>query len=545
MGKPDSPAKPQSPSETATDCQEEGAPSKRPEPISVVVVPGFTPLVPTEVETLLRRRLRIGVLIVIAGISFEVLALTLGPIFFSSSGFLPLALVANVVVLVVTGAVAKRLWGQRELSLSQLRVIELISLGALIGIESWAQYRILQAWLPAFAAIGEFPVIVLAHSSSLFWVTTIVGYGAFIPNTWHRCIAVLTIVASLPLAIAAFVGLSGDEVPIRMASRFLLQMGMWLAIAVTISVYGSHRIEVLRQQASEARKLGQYQLKKRLGAGGMGEVHLAEHVLLQRPCAVKLIRPGRTVDSMELRRFEREVRATATLTHPNTVQIFDYGHTEDGTFYYAMEYLPGLTLEQLVKQHGPLVPSRAVYFVRQICGALREAHAIGLIHRDIKPSNVMICARGGLHDTAKLLDFGLVLAQRGNRDSEKLTQDGAIAGTPAYMSPEQIDRHNKTDLRSDIYSVGALTYFLLTGQPPFAGLSPAKTLAAHLYEMPAPLTRHRLDVPLELEAIVLRCMAKNPADRFPDARSLDSALADCHAVGQWTEQEAADWWRFQ
>src|SRR5262249_8147993 len=151
--------------------------------------------------------------------------------------------------------------------------------------------------------------------------------------------------------------------------------------------------------------------QEKIGGGGMGEVYLADHVLLRRPCAIKLIHPVRAGDPAALQRFEREVRATARLTHPNTVQVVDYGHTPDGTFYYVMEYLPGITLEQLVKQYGPLEPERAVHFLRQLCGALAEAHAIGLIHRDIKPNNVIVCERGGFHDVSKLLDFGLVLAQ--------------------------------------------------------------------------------------------------------------------------------------
>src|SRR5262249_52007665 len=173
----------------------------------------------------------------------------------------------------------------------------------------------------------------------------------------------------------------------------------------------------------EARKLGQYVLRQRLGSGGMGEVYLAEHVLLRRPCAVKLIRPDRTTDSNSLLRFEREVQATATLNHPNTVQIFDYGHAEDGTFYYAMEYLPGLNLEELVKRHGPLPPERALHLLRQVCGALHEAHAGGLIHRDIKPSNIITCERGGLHDVAKLLDFGLVRLHGAGGGADPPTQE--------------------------------------------------------------------------------------------------------------------------
>jgi serine/threonine-protein kinase len=318
---------------------------------------------------------------------------------------------------------------------------------------------------------------------------------------------------------------------------------MMLLVAASVVTFGAHRIETLRREAAAARKLGQYQLRHCLGVGGMGEVHLAEHVLLRRPCAIKLIRPERVGVAKNLQRFEREVQTTATLTHPNTVQIFDYGHAEDGTFYYVMEYLPGLTLEQLVKQHGPLPVARVVHFLRQVCGALREAHAAGLIHRDIKPGNIMICERGGFHDVAKLLDFGLVLDQRLGPDGERLTHEGAIAGTPAYMSPEQALGREDLDARSDIYGVGCLAYFLLTGQPPFAGRSAVEMLAAHLYEPPAPLTNRRPDVTEEVQTVVLRCLAKNPAERFASAQDLGRALADCPTAAQWTEEEGAGWWR--
>jgi serine/threonine-protein kinase len=221
------------------------------------------------------------------------------------------------------------------------------------------------------------------------------------------------------------------------------------------------------------------------------------------------------------------------------VQVYDYGHTEDGTFYYVMEYLPGSTLEALVKQAGPLPPARAIHFLRQVCGALAEAHAAGLIHRDIKPGNVMICARGGTPDVAKLLDFGLVLPPAGDVKSDKLTQDGTVAGTPAYLSPEQAGGQGAVDARSDIYSVGALAYFLLTGLPPFAGRTGMKVIAAHLYEEPEPLSRRRSDVPADLEAVILRCLAKDPDARFPDAESLHAALSSCAAAGQWTAEPGA------
>src|SRR5262249_15529075 len=237
--------------------------------------------------------------------------------------------------------------------------------------------------------------------------------------------------------------------------------------------------------------------------------------------------PDRAGDTRNLQRFEREVKVTATLTHPNTVQVYDYGHAEDGTFYYVMEYLPGLTLEELVKREGPLPPARAIHFLRQVCGALKEAHSRGLIHRDIKPGNVMICERGGVPGVARLLDFGLVLPPVSEPDGEKLTQDGTVTGTPAYLSPEQAGGQEQVDARSDIYSLGALAYFLLTGRPPFAGHSGVKMLAAHLYEEPERLSARRPGVPADLEAVVLRCLVKERGERFPDVESLDAALAAC------------------
>jgi serine/threonine-protein kinase len=322
--------------------------------------------------------------------------------------------------------------------------------------------------------------------------------------------------------------------------EFLVTLGWWIGLGAVTSLFGSHKLTQYRRAAAEARRLGPYTLVRKLGAGGMGEVYLAEHRLLKRPCAVKLIRPDRAADDAELRRFEREVQATAALTHPNAVTVFDYGHTPDGTFYYAMEYLPGLNLQHLVERHGPLPPGRAVHLLRQVCGALGEAHAVGLIHRDIKPGNVIVCERGGTPDVAKLLDFGLVRDVR--TGGAELTQDGVVAGTPSYMAPEQA-RGERVDARTDVYAVGGLAYYLLTGRPPFSGPTPLQVVAAQLYETPAPPSRHRPDVPADLETVVLRCLAKAPADRFPDVAGLDAALAACACAGQWSAAEAAAWGR--
>jgi serine/threonine-protein kinase len=452
---------------------------------------------------------------------------------------------------VVFAAMTGLLWRARSLSIGQLRAIETIIFCVALADPAWALFCdfFVTRGLVVFVGLAPSPdflngfMLLLGGYWSLRFFVLIVGYSTLIPCSWRRCTLMVGAAGITPLLIGGAGIFRGGVDLGAYLQWFLLPMGLFLAVAAIISVYGSHRISVLRRQAFEARQLGQYQLKGRLGSGGMGEVYLAEHLLLRRPCAIKLIRPDQVGDPKNLVRFEREVQATATLTHPNTVQLFDYGHAEDGTFYYVMEYLPGLTLEQLVKEHGPLPPARAVHFLRQVCGALEEAHAIGLIHRDLKPGNVMVCQRGGVHDVAKLLDFGLVLPQGVDPDGERLTQEGAIAGTPAYMSPEQASGRENLDARSDIYSVGGLAYFLLAGQSPFAGRSAVRMLAAHMYEPPAPLTNRWPEVTEELEAIVLRCLAKDPAERFASAATLKKALAGCPAAGRWTEEEAACWWR--
>jgi hypothetical protein len=498
-----------------------------------------------ELQTLLWQRLR--VIATIAAIGFglsalqQLLALRTSP----DAGLLEFVgrrpwVMSALILSIAYVAMAATLWRKRPQSLPVLRLYELFIFGGGIvffGYENW-NFLNNRGFLPEVLKFDN----ALANSQNLLWFAIIVAYGTLIPNTGRRCALVVGFVALVALALngasLAANALSGTDF-----IRYLIQMGIWLFAAITIATVGSHRLERLRREAFAARRLGQYQLKERLGAGGMGEVYLGEHLLLRRPCAIKLIRAERAGEPQQLHRFEREVRATATLTHPNTVQIYDYGHAEDGTFYYAMEYLPGLTLDQLLQQHGPLPPARAIHLLRQLCGSLQEAHGIGLIHRDIKPGNVMICDRGGVHDVAKLLDFGLVLAQREGQDGEKLTQEGTIAGTPAYMSPEQAGGKEDLDPRSDIYSLGCVAYFLLTGQSPFAGRSPMRMLAAHLYEPPTPLRQHRPDIPEELQAIVLRCLAKEPAGRFPSTQSLENALGGCHSAGQWTQGDAVVWWR--
>jgi serine/threonine-protein kinase len=276
--------------------------------------------------------------------------------------------------------------------------------------------------------------------------------------------------------------------------------------------------------------------------GGMGEVYLAEHRLLKRPCVVKLIRPDKAGNPTNLARFQREVRATAKLSHWNTVEIFDYGCTADGTFFYVMEYLPGMSLAEIVERFGPMPPERVIYLLRQTCDALSEAHAAGLIHRDIKPANIFAAQRGGVYDVAKLLDFGLVKPVIEDQPIH-LTADGSIAGSPLFMSPEQALGDAKPDARSDIYSLGAVGYYLLTGRPPFESDKPIKVLFAHAHEPVLPPTKLLPGIPADLEQVILRCLAKKPAERFQSAAVLRDALTACERADRWNRASAAAWWK--
>jgi serine/threonine-protein kinase len=462
------------------------------------------------------------------------------------AAFVRFALISHGLPLAVSVCTAVWLHRSPPASVRSLRALELLLIGTVAAMILWGMAY--PEWYSLLEAGEETPRSVRAfqgayvESTSLRWFALLVGYGALIPNTWRRCAAVVSVLTASPLLLFALLSIWARPLESEVALDVFSGLAVWLGVAAALVVFTAYRIELLREEAACARKLGQYVLKDRLGAGGMGEVYLAEHVLLRRPCAVKFVRRERAGDPQHLRRFEREVRLTASLTHPNTVQVFDYGHTDDGTFYYVMEYLNGLTLDEIVRRYGPLPSERVVYLLRQVCAALREAHGVGLIHRDIKPSNVRVCERGGRHDVVKLLDFGLVLPVSPTLEDDKLTQEGTVTGTPAYMSPEQAGGSQTLDARSDIYSVGALAYFLLTGRPPFVCASPVRTLAAHLYEAPKPPTMSRADISPDVEAVVLRCLEKNRADRFPDVDTLDRTLACCCPSESWSEADAAIWW---
>jgi len=376
----------------------------------------------------------------------------------------------------------------------------------------------------------------------IFWNCLIFTYAMYIPNQWRRATAMIGTMAIMPVAMCIFQKWQNPLVSDVIDMYLLVEIALIMLVSGSAAIYGTHKINYLRREAFEAKQLGHYRLKRLLGSGGMGEVYLGEHQLLKRPCAIKVIRPGRTNDPNVLARFEREVQATAHLTHWNTVEIFDYGRTEDGTFFYVMEYLPGLALAELVKGHGPLPASRAIHLLRQACDALHEAHAANLVHRDIKPGNIFISQRGGIHDVVKLLDFGLVKAVSGD-ESVELTQDGAITGSPLYMAPEQAMDTRKPDGRSDIYALGAVAYFMLTGRPPFEGEKAIQIIFAHANEEVVPPSRLNPQVPEDLEQVVLRCLEKKPEDRFANVEQLGKALRACENGRPWDSDLAAQWWR--
>jgi len=322
---------------------------------------------------------------------------------------------------------------------------------------------------------------------------------------------------------------------------FALLIASSVAIFIfTIFVAKANR--AARIAAIEAKRLGQYTLDEKLGEGGMGMVYRAHHAMLHRPTAVKLLSVEKT-NSQSLARFEREVQLTSRLNHPNTIAIYDYGRTPEDIFYYAMEFLQGINLEDLVKQYGPQSEGRVIYILDQICGSLAEAHAIELIHRDIKPANIMLTERGGLHDFVKVLDFGLAKALDAKKSSS-VTSAGTFTGTPLYMSPESIEHPDHVDARGDLYAVGAVGYFLLTGTPVFDAESVISILQKHVSATPdTPSTRLGSAISADLERVILRCLSKSVADRPQTARELADELALCRSASEWTRKEADQWWR--
>jgi serine/threonine-protein kinase len=397
-----------------------------------------------------------------------------------------------------------------------------------------AAVHVAMAFLHAYVNVlgrGNLPVIV-------GMLLILHGRAVLVPSTARRT-AILGAAALLPaLAAGHWVARQGSPVP---AAVETLTCTMFAVTALALAVIVSHVIYGLRAEVRAARRLGRYTLEELIGKGGMGAVYRASHAMLRRPTAVKLLPPERAGEQ-NLDRFEREVQLTSRLTHPNTVAIYDYGRTPEGIFYYAMEYLDGIDLAELVRLDGPLPPGRVIHVLVQVCNALAEAHAIGLIHRDIKPANILLCERGRVSDMVKVVDFGLVKELHAGPGAN-VTQADAITGTPLYLSPEAI-AGAKIDARADLYAVGAVGFFLLTGTPVFDGATVMQVCAHHLHTAPPrPSERARRPLPGDLEAVVLACLEKEPARRPADAEALAARLAACAAAAEWTGDDAKRWWR--
>jgi hypothetical protein len=326
----------------------------------------------------------------------------------------------------------------------------------------------------------------------------------------------------------------------RMHRGIFALLGALVAAVFGATLYMTRSERQAREAALAAKKVGQYHLESKLGQGGMGVVYRGQHALLRRPTAIKLLDPARTNED-SISRFEREVRLTSQLNHPNTITIYDYGRTNEGVFFYAMELLEGLDLETLVQRYGAQPPARVIHLLRQICGSLAEAHRTGLIHRDIKPGNIMLTQRGGVFDFIKVLDFGLVKAV--SSSELNLTAANSLTGTPLYMSPEAIERPDEVDARSDLYAVGAVGYFLLTGLPVFPGTSVVEICMQQVSATPKrPSDRLGREVPMELEDLLLQCLAKQAGDRPQSATELMRRLQTVPLDPPWTEIDAEKWW---
>ncbi len=389
-----------------------------------------------------------------------------------------------------------------------------------------------------YVEIGDVPYVT--------WVTPlIIFFPLIVPSPPHMTlIAAITAATTRPLGLAVLEGVAGFEIP---AIRYVAS-SVSPALAVALAYLGSRIVYGMNVDLAEARKLGCYALESRLGEGGMGEVWRANHCLLARPAAVKFIRPEVVARDPEsqgtmLARFEQEAQVTASMSSPHTIQVYDFGIEQGGTFYYVMELLRGLDMDALVKRFGPLPPARSIYLLEQICDSLGEAHENGLIHRDVKPANVYVCRYGRQVDWVKVLDFGLVkLHHHDGSEDVKLTAEFSAGGTPAFIAPEQV-AGEEVDGRADIYSLGCVAFWMLTATHVFEGSSGLQTMVKHVRERPpAPSSRTEQSIPPALDQIVLKCLEKDPSRRPQTVDALADMLAACDGAAEWTQHSAARWW---
>jgi serine/threonine protein kinase len=391
-----------------------------------------------------------------------------------------------------------------------------------------------------FLMLGDLGTISGVFENLIGFICILLLRSLIVPSTVKR-----TLLCGLLMCGPTILGVAlGSHRFDHQALSWITMVGFsinWSVIALIFSCVASATLYGLRREVRDARRLGQYTLGEKLGEGGMGVVYRASHAMLRRPTAIKLLADG---GDASLARFEQEVHLLAGLSHPNIVTVHDYGRTADGSFYYAMELLDGMDLEKLVAADGPQSPERVIHIVRQVARGLHEAHDVGLVHRDIKPANVFLCRRWGEPDAVKVLDCGLAKNKADPRTS--LSAHNVVLGTPLYISPEALNGTATIDARSDIYSLGAVAYYMLTAEPVFIGSSIFEVCLQHLTSAPVvPSERLGRTVPADLEAIVLRCLAKSTADRYSDAAELERALAACAAADDWSAARAQAWWQLR
>ncbi len=389
-----------------------------------------------------------------------------------------------------------------------------------------------------------------AGGFGLSWVAVwVMLFSVAVPAPTRVAVIVAALsLATVPASYALNTAL-GMNVPLR-GEQFFFNLVFPYLIVLLMAYVGARVVSRLGAAVRQARELGSYRLVERLGRGGMGEVWRAEHRLLARPAAIKLIRPevlgANTPEARQLlvRRFKREAQATAMLRSAHTIALYDFGVSDDGTFYHVMELLGGYDLHALVGRFGPVPAERAVYLLRQVCDSLGEAHEAGLIHRDIKPANIYACRYGRAVDVVKVLDFGLVKHTHATEPGAELVTAGQLAGgTPAFMAPEQALGEDRVDARSDLYAVGCVGYWLLTGTLVFEGATPLETIVMHVHAEPdLPSRRTHLPIPPELEALILTCLAKDPAARPATADELGARLGTVPLERVWTAERAREWW---
>lgn len=525
-----------------------GALGKGPATITV----GAQPEISSETESLLRGRMQVGSWMIL----FGVLAFVIRDVISPNAVLETLAdwwnrFGARVLLILFYAGTIVLLRSSRRLSLRQLRGLEVAILWAVaLWFASDRLYYIRRAIEEENAADAVFAI----SFAVIFYFALMSAYGFFAPNTWRRALRMTSLIALTPLSVLVIIVVSDSG-----AASFLLSTGnaaieissmaMMLGIGVMINTWGAHRIHTLRLEVHEAKRLGQYRLSERIGRGGMGEVWKAEHRLLARPAAIKLIKPE-MIDASDpavahdfMRSFEREAQTTASLRSVHTVELYDFGITADSAFYYVMELLDGRDLESLVKQFGALEPERVVYLLDQVCDSLAEAHDKGLVHRDIKPANIYVCRMGRQADFVKVLDFGLVKVRSRDGDGRSAGEsESVIVGTPLYIAPEMIVG-TEVDARADIYSLGCVGYWLLTARPVFEGNTTAEIVAKHVKEAAvAPTQRVEWEIPAMLEQVILACLEKDPAARPQSADELAGELRATGLADAWSQDRARAWW---